>query len=192
MPTARTQTGSRRSSQAASTRETLLAEGLRSFGERGYTASRLADIVEASSLTTGAFYRHFASKAEFFGALCAAYEEDLQASLGAAETLKGKFEVWLRVARKHRGVARGMMELGDAGGQEAAGRQRLRDTCASLLMPHLLELAEWRDARTAALVLVDMLDQYVLMEAAGWTPERSPRSIAAQLNRLVTSGLYKS
>lgn len=48
----------------ATTREALVAQGMRLFGERGYAATSVAQIEEAAGLSAGSggLYRHFRSK----------------------------------------------------------------------------------------------------------------------------------
>lgn len=176
--------------EATGTREALIASGLRCFAERGYAGSRLTDIAKGAGLTTGAFYRHFGGKLDFFDQLLGRYGDDLQGTLNAAGDLAGQVEAWIEVSRRHRGVVRAAAELTRAGTEAAASRRRLRDATASLLARHLPPQPSWRETRAATLMLVDVLDQYVLMEASGWIPERPPRTIAAHVEHLVVTGLY--
>ena len=55
--------------QGEATRADLLAAGRRLFGEQGYLATSLEDIVAAAGVTKGALYHHFGSKAELFRAV---------------------------------------------------------------------------------------------------------------------------
>ena len=50
-------------------RAALLDAAMRSFAERGYAATTVADIVGAAGHTSGAFYFHFKDKAECFWAV---------------------------------------------------------------------------------------------------------------------------
>ncbi len=52
-------------------------------------------------------------------------------------------------------------------------------------------MPSWRQTHGSAVMLVDTLDQHVLMEAAGWIPEREPAAVAAALGNLVERGLYR-
>jgi AcrR family transcriptional regulator len=176
--------------ESADTREALIASGLRCFADRGYTDSRLVDIARGADLTTGAFYRHFASKVAFFHELLSRYGEELQSSLDAATSLSDQIVAWVMVSRRYRGVIRASAEIARPQTPEAAARQRLRDVCANLLTRHVEPQGSWRATRAAALMLVDVLDQYVLMETAGWTAERDPEAVAAGLTGLVVNGLY--
>jgi AcrR family transcriptional regulator len=51
------------------TRERLVAVGFDLFGTRGYEATSVGAILEAAGLARGAFYHHFATKADLFDAV---------------------------------------------------------------------------------------------------------------------------
>jgi AcrR family transcriptional regulator len=51
------------------TRERLISVGFDLFGERGYEATSVGAILDAAGLARGAFYHHFATKAELFDAV---------------------------------------------------------------------------------------------------------------------------
>ncbi|HLF89858.1 MAG TPA: TetR family transcriptional regulator [Anaerolineales bacterium] len=55
--------------EAAQTRQDLLDAALSVFSRKGYHATRLEDIAEAASVTRGAIYHHFGSKADLYTAL---------------------------------------------------------------------------------------------------------------------------
>lgn len=52
--------------EAQITRENLLTAGLKVFGQRGYSATRLEDIAIEANVTRGAIYHHFGGKDELF------------------------------------------------------------------------------------------------------------------------------
>lgn len=68
-----------------STRERIIAESLRLFAERGYSATAVAEIEAAAGLSPGAggLYRHFRSKEEVLAAAVAARSETTQDELAA-------------------------------------------------------------------------------------------------------------
>ena len=70
---------------AVSTRERIIAEALRLFAERGYSATAVAEIEAAAGLSPGAggLYRHFKSKEEVLAAAVAARSETTQDELAA-------------------------------------------------------------------------------------------------------------
>jgi AcrR family transcriptional regulator len=173
------------------TRELLLAAGERSFTERGYVGSRLTDIVAETGLTTGAFYRHFASKLDFFEVLFDTYGIALCAALDRAPTLGEQFQAWLTVAREHRGIVRASTEVVRHEPSVAAAFVALRAQSAQRLARHLRPGLSRKRADSASLMLVDTLDQYALMEAAGWTPARDVSVVAGTLTHLVRHGLYR-
>ncbi len=59
----------RREQTKAANRAALLAAALAEFGERGYGAVSVRDIVRRSGLGAGTFYNYFPDKAAVFGAL---------------------------------------------------------------------------------------------------------------------------
>jgi AcrR family transcriptional regulator len=179
-----------RSSRSQGTRAALVGAGLRTFAERGYAGSRLADIANEAGLTTGAFYRHFSSKQEFFAALFEDYGNALQERLNACDNLTAQFEEMIRVSRRYRGVIRAAAEVGVPGSDTAEMQRSLRDASATLLARHLQDLPSWRITHGSAAMLADTLGQLIFMEVAAWTPERDPTAIATALDRLVQQGLY--
>jgi AcrR family transcriptional regulator len=168
----------------------LLDAGLSLLGERGYAASRLADVAAAAGVTTGAFYRHFASKLDFFHVLFEEYASSVTAALSSAGDLDAAVQEWLLVARRYRGVVRAAAEMMRPGTAEAGVYRELRRSCTYLLENHLRVLQA--GGRPEALLIVDTVDQYAFMEACGWVGERQVADIAATLTRLVTRGLYRA
>jgi AcrR family transcriptional regulator len=173
-----------------STQEALMAAGLECFAKRGFTGSRLVDIVETAGLTTGAFYRRFSGKLDFFHALFSAYGDELQSALAGSADLRGQVAAWIAVARRHRGVVRAAAEVVYAEPAELEARRRLRDACAGIMAQQLESPRGWHEARHAALLLADVVAQYVFMEAAGWLEPRDPAEVADSVTRLVDHGLY--
>jgi AcrR family transcriptional regulator len=174
-----------------STRDALVAGGLSCFARAGYAGARLADITGEVGFTTGTFYRYFESKQALYTAVYAEYAEELQFSLNNAGSLEEQFEAFIVVGRQHAGAIRAATEVARPGTPEALARQRLRDACANLVSRYLPPLTSWRRIRALALVLVDILDQYVLTEGAGWIPATDPKVVARSLARLVDRGLYR-
>jgi AcrR family transcriptional regulator len=169
-----------------------MSAGRRAFAERGYAGARLADISGYAGLTTGAFYRHFPSKIDFFRSLFDDYGSDLRDALTRGKDLRAQIVGWIGVAREHRGVIRAVQELARAGTAEAETRRQLRRDVAGLLAIRLGELTEIEDLSEASLLVCDVVNQYVLMEAAGWIPARDQAAVAAQVERLALKGLYRS
>jgi AcrR family transcriptional regulator len=172
--------------------DALIEAGRKCFSELGYAGARLATIVNEVGVTTGAFYRRFASKSDFFHALFVAYGDDLQAGLAESPTLREQFVTWIEISREHRGVVRASMEMLQRDQAHGMSRQRLRGLCAGLLARNLEPTLGWRDARGAALVLADVLDQQALVEALGWSEEVDADEFSRNLDELVERGLYRS
>lgn len=55
--------------EAEVTKQNLLAAGLEVFSRKGYSATRVEDIVRRANVTTGALYHHFGGKSALYGAL---------------------------------------------------------------------------------------------------------------------------
>ncbi|SFR72642.1 transcriptional regulator, TetR family [Agromyces sp. CF514] len=53
----------------AARRDEIIEAALRSFAERGIQRTSMADVIEASGLSAGAIYGHFAGKKELFAAV---------------------------------------------------------------------------------------------------------------------------
>jgi len=95
------------------------------------------------------------------------------------------------VAREHRGVVRAAQELGHVGTAESELRHQLREIAGVAVNAQLDQTLGKPISRAAALVVADIVAQYVLMESAGWIPKRDTRAVATELERLVKKGLYK-
>ncbi|MFD5810237.1 TetR/AcrR family transcriptional regulator [Rhodococcus aetherivorans] len=53
----------------SATKEKVLAAAVEVFGERGFTAATMAEIVERSGVSVGSIYHHFGGKSEVFNAI---------------------------------------------------------------------------------------------------------------------------
>jgi len=92
--------------RGAATRERLLAAARRLFGERGYEATSIESVLEASGVARGALYHHFQSKAELFDAvlvdvLLEIAERSAAAAVGSKDPLEGLragSHAWLAMA----------------------------------------------------------------------------------------------
>jgi AcrR family transcriptional regulator len=60
---------------AAITREQLLKKALNVFSRKGYASTTLEDIAQEASVTRGAIYWHFGSKAELYNTLIREYSD---------------------------------------------------------------------------------------------------------------------
>jgi AcrR family transcriptional regulator len=92
--------------RGAATRERLLTAARRLFGERGYEATSIESVLEASGVARGALYHHFESKAELFDAVLADVlveiaERSAAAAAGSEDPLEGLragSHAWLAMA----------------------------------------------------------------------------------------------
>ncbi len=92
--------------RGAATRGRLLAAARRLFGERGYEATSIESVLEASGVARGALYHHFQSKAELFDAVLADVlieiaERTATAAAGSEDPLEGLragSHAWLAMA----------------------------------------------------------------------------------------------
>lgn len=83
-----------RKARGAATRERLLAAARPLFGERGYEATSIEAVLEASGVARGALYHHFQGKAELFDAVLAEMlieiaERTAAAAAGSSDPLEG-------------------------------------------------------------------------------------------------------
>ena len=92
--------------RGAATRERLLAAARSLFGERGYEATSIESVLDASGVARGALYHHFPSKAELFDAVLADVlveiaERSAAAAAGSKDPLEGLragSHAWLAMA----------------------------------------------------------------------------------------------
>ena len=56
----------RTAEEAAQTRQSILEAALKVFSQKGYHATRLTDIAQATEVTRGAIYHHFDNKAKLY------------------------------------------------------------------------------------------------------------------------------
>ena len=71
-------------SKARQTRDSLVAAARSLFGERGYAATSVEEIVRAAGVTKGALYHHFTDKDDLFRAVVEDVKGDVTALVGAA------------------------------------------------------------------------------------------------------------
>ncbi len=70
--------------QGAMTRLALLDAARTLFGERGYAATSLDEVVQAAQVTKGALYHHFGGKQELFGAVYEQVKREVSEHAAAA------------------------------------------------------------------------------------------------------------
>jgi AcrR family transcriptional regulator len=96
----------RRRTRGEATRERLLASARALFGTRGYEATSIESVLEASGVARGALYHHFRSKAELFDAVAQEVFVEIAEQTDAAarggvdtlERLRAGSHAWLLMA----------------------------------------------------------------------------------------------
>lgn len=111
--------GERRRLAPEERRAQILDAAFRCFGEKGYHASRMDDLVRASGLSKGNLYLHFESKEAVFLALFdafeaevfAAWEEEAEHTAGALALLRREGEIVLERMLSQRMLVAAWMEF---------------------------------------------------------------------------------
>jgi AcrR family transcriptional regulator len=93
---------------AAERRAVIVEAAGRLFGERGYDATRLADVAVAAGVTKPVLYRHFDDKQALYLALLQRHRDDLAGFAAAVpsegtaqERLRAVLDVWLAYVETH-------------------------------------------------------------------------------------------
>ncbi|MGF1456230.1 MAG: TetR/AcrR family transcriptional regulator [Alphaproteobacteria bacterium] len=74
-------TGEARQNRSAAKRAAILAAAMARFRREGFTRAAMEDVARDAQVSTATLYRHFASKAALFEAVCAQSVETLEAGL---------------------------------------------------------------------------------------------------------------
>jgi AcrR family transcriptional regulator len=135
-------------------------------------------------------YGHFDGKEALFTELFQLYGDDITRALNDADSLEEQLVQWIEVSRTYSGALRASAGILQRRPDHAAARRRLRETCAGLMAWHLRGPLTQRDARLVARMLIDVLDQYTLMESMGWKEQRRAVDVAAALHGMVLQGVY--
>ncbi|MBB4512813.1 TetR/AcrR family transcriptional regulator [Paraburkholderia fungorum] len=124
MPSAALTPKSRREEYADATRQALIAAAAELFTSQGYQQVGIEAIARSARVTRGAFYHHFADKAELFDALVQALQAD------AASRVKAAAEAVPEAKRMSAGI-REFLEICT----EPAYRQLVIETAPAVLGP---------------------------------------------------------
>jgi len=153
---------------AQRTRTLLLEAGHQVFVERGYYATRVADIVKAAGVSHGVFYRYFDNKATLFRLLAEQASRELSQALdgvpglvGGSGDAPGELRAWLRLYAKTYATEASIFTMwseaisrdDELGGVAAAVIDGSRARLARHLDPR-----GWGDADADAMVLLVFLD----------------------------------
>lgn len=122
MPSAGVPPKSRREEYADATRQALISAAGELFASQGYQQVGIEAIARSARVTRGAFYHHFADKAELFDALVGALQEQAAAKVQAAA----------RAAPKAKRISAGIREFLEVC-CEPAYRQLVIETAPAVL-----------------------------------------------------------
>jgi AcrR family transcriptional regulator len=188
----RSDPGSRSSAKrvhhATRTKSAILEAAERRLLSEGFHATRLSDLTADVGVTTGAFYRQFASKDALYATMFARMIERLETALLEASDLIGAIEAWLRVSADHPGTLRAQFEVIAFRTPMADKWALARDRWEAALL-RLLPSRSAQDRLIASLV-VDTLEYYAYAGTVGWWPPRDPAMVAQTLATIVEHGLY--
>jgi len=90
------------------------------FAVNGFAGARLTDIAAAAGMTTGAYYRHFATKDDIVDVLFEEFADELSAALADVADIEDFCRTWLRVYEAHCGTVRAADDV-------TAGPRKRRD-----------------------------------------------------------------
>jgi len=156
---------------AQRTRAQLLEAGHKVFVERGYYATRVADIVKAAGVSHGVFYRYFDNKAGLFRILTKQAIEQLGDALDSIPELTSRdgadveeeLRVWLRRFATTYAEEAAIFTMWSEATTHDNG---LGDVSAAIIdgsrarLARHLEPRGWGDADADAMVLVTFLDAF--------------------------------
>jgi len=173
-----------------STPELLLAATAEQFARLGYEEAHLASIAEDAGLTTGAFYRHFASKQIAFDLLYNAMVDDMTAALARATDLRAACLAWLEVSEQHVGAVRASDDLVLIAPEVRDRRRWTTDVWAAMLAVHLPDQPSRSREQALAELLTMSLDFLAFTRRMEWS-RHTPEELADALVELVVGGLYR-
>jgi AcrR family transcriptional regulator len=159
------------------------------FAAKGFVGARLTDIAEAAGLTTGAFYRHFATKVDVVGVLFEEFADELCMALVDAPDLEAFCLTWLRVHEAHFGTVRAAEDITLNDDGYWVHRRRLRKLWASSALRHISVARDAKHRRILSLVLIDTLDYYFFTRIRGWA-KGTVDAAATNMANLFSEGLY--
>jgi AcrR family transcriptional regulator len=195
---------SSRIQQAASTRAALIAAARRLFAENGYHGTSTNDVVEATGLTRGALYHHFADKESLFEAVFRETEIDLQQSAGRAVLKLGNdpwrqlhegMKAYLQIIAANRDMQRILLLDGPAvfgwrKWRAVEAEYTLGELEASLQRSMAIGILEKQELSAPAHLLHSALNEAALLIAHAANPEATRIEVTKALLALL-SGLRK-
>jgi AcrR family transcriptional regulator len=169
---------------ALRTRALLIETGHKVFAEKGYYATRVADVVAAAGVSHGVFYRYFDNKTQLFRILAERASERLRLTLAEIPPIAGQADgrreedatvlrEWLRqyaaTSTEEAAItamwSEAMSRDARLGAVSAAAIESFRAICARFLAPR-----GFGDVEAEAIVLLVLIDAMTATRAA--TPSR--------------------
>jgi AcrR family transcriptional regulator len=168
---------------ARRTRAHLIETGHKVFAEKGYYATRVADVVAAAGVSHGVFYRYFGNKTQLFRILAERASERLRLTLAEIPPVAGRaggpdeaavLRDWLRqyaaTSTEEAAItamwSEAMSRDQRLGAVSAAAIESFRQICARFLEPR-----GFGDVEAEAIVLLVLIDAMTASRAAA-TPSR--------------------
>ena len=200
---------SRRSPDPALTRRLMLESALGLFGANGFHATSVQQIVAAVGLTKGAFYHHFASKADVLRLirleLLDSQAEILQRVLQAYDTATDQLRELVRlsalnVMHHQAHVAVTLQEgrhLGAERWAELDSRRQELWAEATRILQRGVELGEFRPELDTSIAMLGIIGatswvhRWYQPDGRPGRPERAPDEIADELATMVVEGVRK-
>ena len=174
----------------ASSRDRLLTAVQSRFAAAGFAGTRLVDVAEDADLPTGAFYSYFTGKAAAFHVLFDRFASELTGELVVATDLTDYCERWIDCHQAHLGTVRAAEEVAHEDPSFLAHLKRYRQLWAGSAMSHLPDDLDIGTLRTAANLVVDILEYYFFTVSQGWS-ESPSEGMARNLSGLFEVGLYR-
>jgi AcrR family transcriptional regulator len=169
---------------ALRTRALLIETGHKVFAEKGYYATRVADVVAVAGVSHGVFYRYFDNKTQLFRILAERASERLRLTLAEIPPIAGRsgarreedataLREWLRqyasTSAEEAAItamwSEAMSRDARLGAVSAAAVESFRQICAGFLEPR-----GFGDVQAEAIVLLVLIDAMTTSRAA--TPSR--------------------
>ena len=183
--------GRRGGAGAASSRDRLLQAIQSRFQASGFNGTRIADVADDVGFTTGAFYRHFVSKAAAFHLLFDSFATDLTSELVVSTDLADYCERWLACHEAHFGVVRATEEVAQDDAVFLGHLQSYRQLWAGSAMRHLPQGLDTRTLQIVANLTVDILEYQSFTVIHGWGAWQTSAEVSRNLSALMTAGLYR-
>lgn len=140
--------------QADATRERIVDTAARLFREKGYDGIGVADLMQASGLTHGGFYKHFDSKEDLMAAACArALDRSVEAwgkLLERGDPLEAIAEAYLSTRHRDHPGAVGACMIAAGGPDISRLKPAVRKAVTSGVEQQLRMLADLLPGRTQA------------------------------------------